>query len=198
MFLAFVLVRGWRGGRARWFGGVGGASILLLAIVMALWLRSRSHIGELVLRGGAKSRLEVAALPGGLRLMLLEQWPDPVAVTFTSAPRTPQAEQDWMYHEGSSQLPGRKGRAGFWRDQGAIAGPGLGRGVAYRAWTLPYWAIAAVLCLPVLWRAGAIALRRRAWGPGCCSRCGYDLRATPDRCPECGTVHSRSAVGSGS
>lgn len=46
----------------------------------------------------------------------------------------------------------------------------------------PYWA-PALLALPgflLVWR------RLRRFGPGKCHSCGYDLRATPDRCPECG------------
>lgn len=51
---------------------------------------------------------------------------------------------------------------------------------------LPYWFIA--VCLGI-WPLVGIARRlRHHTRPGTCAKCGYDLRATPNRCPECGTV----------
>ena len=52
---------------------------------------------------------------------------------------------------------------------------------------LPYWALlllsaAAPVARGVVWYRG-----RRRRRVGLCPSCGYDLRATPDRCPECGT-----------
>jgi hypothetical protein len=62
-----------------------------------------------------------------------------------------------------------------------------------RSITFPYW-------LPTLFLTLATALGVFDWrrsqakkfggAGGRCAGCGYDLRATPDRCPECGTERS--------
>jgi hypothetical protein len=61
----------------------------------------------------------------------------------------------------------------------------------YDAWTVPYWALAAGTgVVPAMWLCvGVRRLYRRR--RGMCARCGYDLRASTDRCPECGTAIKR-------
>ncbi len=51
----------------------------------------------------------------------------------------------------------------------------------------PHWFIGLLtLLIPAIWLMGTSPKHRRP--KELCNSCGYDLRATPDRCPECGTV----------
>ena len=56
---------------------------------------------------------------------------------------------------------------------------------------LPHWSLAIVFgILPAIWTVRRMRARPAA---GKCHRCGYDLRASRDRCPECGTPVSQKA-----
>jgi len=51
---------------------------------------------------------------------------------------------------------------------------------------IPHWLLALAFLLPPFWWMTE-RRRQRRWRLGLCQKCGYDLRASPERCPECGT-----------
>jgi hypothetical protein len=80
--------------------------------------------------------------------------------------------------------------------RGGISGypPQDGHGIIYGCYdslVIPLWTIMFSALIPVSQGMAAIRQRikvRRTNQLGRCPMCGYDLRATPERCPECGMV----------
>ena len=90
------------------------------------------------------------------------------------------------------QTPWSRLGFGTWTyDRDVGSGFFLGRSIPGRAVFLPLWCVAAATAVtPLLWvhRRHRRKLREVT---NLCVSCGYDVRATPARCPECGTVASR-------
>ena len=53
---------------------------------------------------------------------------------------------------------------------------------------VPWWSLLALTAASPAAAALSAFRRRRRGMAGICRRCGYNLRATPGRCPECGDV----------
>jgi hypothetical protein len=81
---------------------------------------------------------------------------------------------------------------GGWHVFGLGVWTGVRADGATETWRMFHvWPVAALAAvLPVLWCVRHRRDRRAAarLASGQCVRCGYDCRATPGQCPECGTV----------
>jgi hypothetical protein len=80
-----------------------------------------------------------------------------------------------------------------WKSQSAGTGLSMNSPASrQRQVFVPWWPIALILL--VLWLMLFIPFwkKRNRIRKGLCVKCGYDLRATPGRCPECG--HTRESL----
>lgn len=67
-----------------------------------------------------------------------------------------------------------------------ITGGGRQHGFLVAHWLLLALAALLPLAWPLAWNRRRIQRARAA--RGLCPKCGYDIRSTPDRCPECGFI----------
>ena len=108
-----------------------------------------------------------------------EEWDEEVALVAAVGGRGSAAT---VWDRWGFVLARDRGRLG--RPVSKVAGP-------YWAVTLAFGLLPAGWLAAGLWRRFRRRSRRRV---GCCPACGYDLRATPDRCPECGAAAATPAA----
>ena len=155
-------------------------SCLVLALVLGLWVRSYRACDVLLRQRGPHDRLAITSEFG---VLVFEFEPRQVAAV----------ETGWVYFD--NPLPRR------WRSREGVLGISAYRTTARHylllpptrvyAVTLPHAVPAALASiLPAAWAAKRVRLkvRRQRADRGLCPHCGYDLRASPERCPECGAT----------
>lgn len=184
-------------------------SLILCVGTAVLWVRSYRTTSAIVKTrhyasesGSAGGHTTIESRRGEITWTWYE-WSQPGAYSgqhqipglrFMESEAKPRKDDLWLYCWERSIDPHRVWRSymlfgcGFhseWYDD--EISDGLVVTTVYRAASVPYWIVALIFA------ALTSLLLRRQWKlrqvrMGCCPTCGYDLRATPERCPECGRV----------
>ena len=192
--------------RRRLFTLCSALSLLLFLAVCTLWARSCWRHDSVTWYGSHPSGVigvgdcYVGIQWGGGVVSLYVLQPDvggaaePERWRWSSAPETDTVHyRRFVLHRGPDTL---WWRLGFSRDYSFTR-----EGGRVTQWMANYYAHFGVLTistavLPASWLGFRLAgrLKRRSAGQyGLCPACGYDLRATPGRCPECGAATANPA-----
>jgi len=168
------------------------ACAVLLALSAAGWTRSYFARDLVSWSNSAGRYVELTTVPGLLRLTLVQGWPKNQPLHWYHNPPPawlPIFGQQAMDHGGITTAEGQRA---VWLPTGSAGGMRLL--TRYRVLQIPFAAVAALAFLPLLVQLALAARRRRQRSArllrGLCPACGYDLRATPAHCPECGATPS--------
>ncbi|HEV2293654.1 MAG TPA: hypothetical protein VGR35_07350 [Tepidisphaeraceae bacterium] len=157
-------------------------SLLLCVAACVLWVRSY-WLWEGVAYQTTSGRLcTVTSRLGALSFDVTDGWPagqfkplelhsDPVLVAGLSSP------SEWHLLGFGVDRHAQMVGVGDW------TGPSSGTSII-----VPYWLVSLLAMISALVMSFPLLIRRHRRRLGLCAACGYDLRGTPDRCPECGNV----------
>ena len=203
----------------RLFALLSAVSLLLCVAAGALWVRSLGHFEQVRLqyaRWPQPDEHEVFHLgfswySNTLRLELVHATRLPAHFRTMMLGRSAAWAEKWLKEHRAANPPGL--RSTFEGEDVTLEMNGYPPGFAARhfpysrdptspgdRWILsvrPWLPTLLAAVLPAVW---VVRFRRarRARREGLCPGCGYDLRATPDRCPECGAVPAgRGAAATG-
>ena len=167
------------------------ASALLTAATAVLWVRSHVAFDRVTFTTSAARYVDVASAQSGIGLRVAKPYPyrEPLewGRSYSYIPvRGPWYALGFAFHRGWIRfVPMHTGPPDF-------------PPAPYAELRVPYWFLLLVFAAYPFGRAW-LALRRRRErlrrARGACLCCGYDLRASTGRCPECGTAFAPAAAG---
>jgi hypothetical protein len=183
------------------------ASAVLCVATCVLWVSSYRLQIQLSLARRGHTFLQLTSKNGDLYLDVVENWPDACTGCRTGSPNdhfgpifcpsngfcTETVWANTTLMKGSFSVAIVNGRVlmdaqgDFYEMVRGVSYWPMRRGIDLR---MPHGYYLAVLSIaPLAWagvRLRRVVIARRRRGLRLCLSCGYDLRATPDRCPECG------------
>jgi hypothetical protein len=177
-------------------------SLLLCIAVVLVWVQSYSVSDVFTYihrrQGASDVRVRVEFNQGVARFMLVDfAFRGPAAWVADAEAMTDgwaaEGYRGWWRRQAPRSPATRSDRylLGFRHESGTFV-HFLNLSERRRAVTVPMWPAAVLFgVLPFY----SLLRHRRRRKAGLCPACGYDLRATPGRCPECGTIAAANAAG---